>query len=425
MGAFQNRAIIPTANSLQPPDVAVTPIAVPARPRRPGKPAENITRGWQLIACVFLQFAAGFYISYLFRSINALISGQLTADFGLGAGDLGLLTSVYFLTFAAAQIPVGVLLDRHSPRRVQSALLLVAAVGAELFARSEGFAALVLARALIGLGVAAALTAALKAIVRWFPKERIALANGCLVMVGALGAVTATAPAEPLLVWVGWRSLFDLLAIATAGVAAVIYLVVPDDSAPASLPRGAATVSLKTIYTDPRFWRLAPLSAICAGSAWAIQGLWAVPWLTDVEGLDRPSLTQHLFVMAVAVCVGALLLGTAADRLRQRGIGPQVLLGIMAILFIATQVALILRLPLPSYLPWAIVATLGAVPVLSYAILAECFPREVAGRANGALNALHFGAAFLFQYSTGLVLEQWTKHEGRYPTIAYQVAFGL
>src|ERR1700730_11819945 len=118
---------------------------------------------WRAIGLVFLPFAAGYYLSYLFRTINALISAQLTVEFSLGVAGLGLLTSVYFLTFAAAQLPIGVLLDRHGPRRVQSLLLLIAAGGAALFGAAEGFAPLVIARALIGLGVAAALTAGFKA----------------------------------------------------------------------------------------------------------------------------------------------------------------------------------------------------------------------------------------------------------------------
>jgi sugar phosphate permease len=260
--------------------------------------------------------------------------------------------------------------------------------------------------------------------VQWFPKERVALANGTIVMLGALGAVTATAPAELLLASVGWRELFELLAVATAGIAVVIYFVVPDAPA-ATASESWASVSLKTVYADPWFWKLAPLSATCAGSAWALQGLWAAPWLIDVEGVDRPGLVQHLFIMAVAVSAGSFLMGAAADRLRPRGIGPRALLAIVATIFIAAQLALVLRLPLPSQIPWAIVATVGAGHILSYAILAEHFPEEVAGRANGALNVLHFGAAFFFQYSIGLVLEQWTRHDGHYPIIAYQVAFGL
>src|SRR3954468_14080030 len=117
----------------------------------------QVTRTWRLTVRVFLPFAAGYYLSYLFRTINALIVSHLSSDAGLGSANLGLLTSVYFLVFAAAQIPVGILLDRFGPRRVQSALLLVAAAGAELFAMSEGLALLLLARAMIGIGVAAAL----------------------------------------------------------------------------------------------------------------------------------------------------------------------------------------------------------------------------------------------------------------------------
>jgi MFS family permease len=375
-----------------------------------------------LIMRVFLPFVAGYFLSYLFRTINALIAAPLISELGLGAGDLGLLTSVYFLTFAAAQIPIGVLLDRYGPRRIQSALLVAAAAGAALFAVSDNFLALLAGRALMGLGVAAALTAGLKALVLWFPKDRVPLLNGLMIMLGALGAVTATSPADLLLDLIGWRELFGLFAAVTAGCAAMIYLVVPEAGPTA---KSMATVSLKRVYTDPRFWRLAPLSATSIGTAWALHGLWAAQWLRDVEGLDRTALVWHLFIMAVAVSLGALLLGIATDRLGRRGIGPQALLGIVATISITAQLALILRLPLPSYLLWAVVAAVGAATVLSYASLAEYVPKELAGRANGLLNFFHIGAAFALQTATGLVLAHWVPVAGRYPEIAYQAAFAL
>ena len=142
----------------------------------------------RLIACVLLPFAAGYYLSYLFRTINALIAGDLTAELNLSAADLGFLTSVYFLVFAAVQLPLGALLDRYGPRTIQSALLLLASAGALVFALADGLLGLVIGRALLGLGVALALMAGFKAIVLWFPPERLALANGWLVMLGALGA---------------------------------------------------------------------------------------------------------------------------------------------------------------------------------------------------------------------------------------------
>lgn len=375
------------------------------------------------LACVFLPFAAGYYLSYLFRTINALISGHLIADIGLGSADLGLLTSVYFLVFASAQIPVGILLDRFGPRRVQSALLLIAAAGAGLFAISTGFLSLLIARAMIGLGVAAALTAGLKSIVLWFPRERVALLNGYMVMLGSLGAVTATAPAEHLLAWMSWRQLFEILAGATGAAAVLIYVVVPDRvvvPSTASIP-----VTLSSVFSDRRFWRIAPLSATCVGSAWSLQGLWASPWLTDVEGFDRGSLVRQLFIMSIVLSGGAWLFGTTVHYIRRRGIGAESILTTVAALFIAAQLALVLRVPLPSILPWSVVAIVGTATVISFAVIADYFPVELAGRANGALNVLHFGWAFLAQYATGLILEQWPAGDSHKPMLAYQVAFGI
>jgi MFS family permease len=379
---------------------------------------------WRLIVCVLLPFAAGFYLSYLLRTINALISTELTSDLALNPAALGLVTSVYFLTMAALQVPVGVWLDRYGPRRVQSAFMLVAAAGAALFAVANSLSTLVLARLLIGIGFAPALMAGLKAIVSWFPKERIALANGCMVMLGTLGALTATAPAELLLQWTGWRGMFELLAAATAACAALTYFIVPERrvTAPA---RGSASVNLRSIFRDPRFWRLAPLSATCIGTAWALLGLWAAQWLTDVERLDRAGVIRHLLVMTVALSAGALLLGTTADRLRRHGVRPQTILAVVVALFITAQLALILRLPLPSYLLWSMVAAVGGANVLGYAILAEYFPNEAIGRANGALNVFQLTGAFALQYAPGLVIGQWTSEAGHYPAVAYQTAFGL
>lgn len=242
---------------------------------------------------------AGYYLSYVFRTINTLISGQLSADLGLDAANLGLLTSVFFLVFAGVQIPVGTLLDRFGPRRVQSVLLMIAGSGAALFGASSGFLELLVARAMIGIGVSAAAMAGLKAIVTWFPRERIALVNGYMMMLGALGAVTATTPAQWLLEYTGWRGLFELLALATFASALLIYWMVPD-ATPSQLTQPTA-IKLSAIYTDRRFWRIAPLSASCIGSAWSLQALWAAPWMMNVEGLNRESSITHLFMMALGI----------------------------------------------------------------------------------------------------------------------------
>jgi len=377
----------------------------------------------RLVASVLLPFAAGYYLSYLFRSINALIAGDLSAELGLSAADLGLLTSAYFLLFAAVQLPCGVLLDRYGPRLVDSALLLVASAGSLMFALAEGVWTLMLGRALIGLGVAVGLMAGLKAIVLWFPPERVALVNGWYIMLGALGALSATGPAEAVVQGIGWRGLFAMLAASTAVVALLILLVVPEKK-PARGAGSSRKTSFFMIYRDPRFWRIAPLAALGVGTSFSLQGLWAAPWLTDVAGLDRSAVVEHLILMAAVLSASALLVGALAERLRRAGIPTELFLAGTLALSMAAQLALLLDLPVSSYLLFGIIAAGGATPVLSFAILARYFPSEVAGRANAALGVLNMGTAFALQCLSGLIIAQWTADGGHYPAQAHEAAMG-
>jgi MFS family permease len=388
------------------------------------KPADG-DPAWNLVATVLLPFAAGYYLSYVFRTINALISGALVSEFGLSAADLGLLTAVLFLTFGALQLPLGAWLDRYGPRRVQAALLSVAAIGATIFACAPNLLWLILGRALIGLGVAGALMAGLKAFVLWWPAERVALANGWLITLGALGAVTATAPAEMLIASIGWRGLFLLLAILAAIAAALILRFVPERPARGPDEASGAGTTIRTIYRDARFWRLAPLSATTIGSAWALQGLWAGPWLADVEGLPRHDVVMHLLWMAIALSASALILGIAGDRLGRRGVSLSTTFAIATSLALLAQLALVLRWPVPTWLPWIAIAGIGAGTVLSYAIVSEFFPKSASGRASGALNLLHIGYAFVVQLGTGFVVDIWPIEAGRPPPVAYQTALGM
>src|SRR5207248_1829219 len=143
---------------------------------------------------------------------------------------------------------------------IQGVLLVIAAGGATLFGTASSFPELLIARAMIGLGVAGSLMAGLKAIVTWFPRERVALANGWMIMLGSLGAVTATAPAEYLLELIGWRHLFEVLSIVTVAAGGLIYMVVPELAESLEVATANRTpLTLWSIYSDSRFLRVAPL----------------------------------------------------------------------------------------------------------------------------------------------------------------------
>src|SRR5258708_34525812 len=181
-----------------------------------------------IMLVVFCPFAAGYYLSYFYRYINAVIAKDLVQDFGLAPGDLGLLTSAYFLAFAAFQLPLGVLLDRFGPRRCVAALMCVAAAGALTFGLARGLAMLSAGRALVGLGVSAGLGGRIKAFPLWFPRERLPALSGWVIGIGSLGALSATAPVQALARPLGWRALFLGLAALSFAPALLILFLVPE-----------------------------------------------------------------------------------------------------------------------------------------------------------------------------------------------------
>lgn len=374
---------------------------------------------------IFLPFAAGYFLSYLYRTINAVLSPYLIAELRLDATDLGLLTSVYFLTFAAFQLPLGVLLDRFGPRRVAAKLLLFAAAGAGLFAISSNSAGLIVGRGLIGLGVSACLMASFKAFVLWFPAERLPVVNGWVLAAGGLGALAATAPVEAALRLTDWRGVFAGLAGSSFAVALVLLLVVPERGGGAALEGWRSQLrGVVDIFRSRVFWWIAPSSVLSQASFLAIQGLWAGPWLRDVADLDNAVAADHLFWVAAAMVGGFLGMGQLAYRLSRRGVPlVAVAAGGMAS-FMLVQLALLFGAgpPLPL---WVLFGFFGTSGMLNYAMLSQAFPPALAGRVNTALNLLVFVFAFGAQWGMGAIINRWPEAGGGYAEAGYRLAFGL
>jgi len=361
-----------------------------------------------LLLRVFAPFAAGYFLSFLYRVVNAVLAPELLRDLGIGPSTLGLLTATYFIAFASFQLPLGVLLDRFGPRRVEALLLLVAALGALCFARADSIAQLILGRALIGLGVSACLMAAFKAYTQWFTAEKWPLINGFQMAAGGLGALAATSPVQWLLPWAGWRGVFLVLALCTLLVAALVFFLVPEKETAAQGERfGNQIRGIGTVFTSLDFWRVAPLTGLSQATFFAIQGLWASPWLKDVNHLEPAAVVTMLFWVALAMVAGFIGLGALAERLHRLGVSVLVSAVTGMVLFMVVQLLLLVGpsgWTMPLWLGFGFFGTSG---ILAYAALSQRFPVHLAGRVSTALNLLVFVAAFAGQWAIGVIVGWW------------------
>ncbi len=366
-------------------------------------------------------------MSYLLRGANAIIEKDLVAEIGLGPAELGLVTAAYLGAFAVFQLPLGILLDKFGPRRVQILLLSVAAAGILVFSFGQDAETLVVGRALIGLGFAGGLMASFKAVVIWIPEPRRALANALVMSSGAIGLLLATEPLEFVTQLFGWRDVFIALAGVTFFVAFLIFSVVPEKRSTVRAETFANQFrGVGAIFSDRSFWAITPLLATTAGSHIAIQTLWAGPWLRDVGRLEAEAVAAHLLMMAIAFFVGILLTGVVADGLVRRGANLLSVMMFFLLAYIGSQVGIVLGMTGDFLLPqWFAFGMLGQAAILAYPWLATHYGAAQSGKAQTAVNLTIFGAAFALQYVIGAIIEQFpATASGSYDPQSFQVAFG-
>jgi MFS family permease len=397
------------------PDAAgVTSASAVAAPPRVAK----------LVMASIVPFGAGYFFAYLYRVINAVIAPYLVTEFSLSPADLGFLTSAYFMTYAAAQLPLGVLLDRYGPRRTQTGMLCIAATGALVFGLAHSFTMLTVGRALIGLGLCGGLMSCLKANALWWPRERLPLVNGICGGIGAAGALAGTVPVQFALGFIDWHTLFFILVAGTLAVSLFIFLTVPEKAGSASTASlGTQIREMRVIYTSAFYWRTTAFVCLHQGVYLAYQTLWLAPWLRDVAGYDRLQIANTLFCLNLSQFVGAILVGALAERLQRRGITPRACNITAIAISLVVQTLFAAGVTDFATLQAMVYAFAGAATLLVYSILNQHFPAHLAGRVNTLQNMMMFSTAFAAQWGIGAIINLFPGDPMHYSTAAHQTAF--
>ncbi|HSV48112.1 MAG TPA: MFS transporter [Ramlibacter sp.] len=356
---------------------------------------------------VFLAFALTYFFSALLRAITATLAPTLTHEFALQASDLGLLAGGYFLGFAAIQLPLGRLLDRHGPRAVILGFLVAAVAGCAAFALATSFSGLLAARVLCGVGVGACLMAPLTGFRRWLEPTAQLRANSWMLMTGSLGMVASTLPVQWLIPVIGWRALFWALAVLIVLSMAVLACTVPcrTEEPPAAAAAGGQPGSYAQVWRHPYFRRMAPIGFFTYGGMIAMQTLWAGPWLVRVAGHAPVQAAAGLFVINLCMLATFWSWGLLNPWLVRQGLGTDRLIAWGQPLSFVAMAAIVVAGPAAGAWHWALFCVSSTFVSLSQPAVGMAFPPALAGRALSAYNLVIFGGVFLVQWGIGLMID--------------------
>lgn len=358
------------------------------------------------------------------------VAGLPAAErFGVGASVLSLFVVIQLAVYAAAQVPVGMVLDRIGSRRVIAGGAVLLAAGQLMLALAESLPLALAARVLIGLGDATAFVAVLRLVPAWFPARRVPLLTQLTGIIGQAGQVISAVPFLAALDVFGWTPAFLSLAAAGVVVAVLVVLVVrdrPAGRAPAA-PAGAAQASapappLAAAFREPGAWLgffthflgLLPVNTFLL--------LWGVPYMT--EGLGHSAATASAVLTATAVAgvlIGPLMGELVARHPLRRS---WLVLGNAAVMLVVWASLLLPSTPRPVWQLLVLAVALAgsaAAANVGFDFARTFVPRARLGTATGLVNVGGFVASLVSIFAVGLVLDL-VRPTGEYRLADYRIA---
>ena len=373
--------------------------------------------------------AAIYLVSQFLRNSVGVIAPDLAREIGLNAAEIGLLSSAFFFAFAAAQIPLGIALDRYGPKRCMLLCAAIAFLGTLAFAVATTPAGLVTARILMGLGSSCYLMAPLALYARRFPPERFTLLAGIQIGIGTVGTLFVTAPLAWASAAIGWRATFLVVAGFVVVGAILVAIVVREDATDRTGTGKQETLreSLRGVVEVARMPSFLPvflMNFMSYSSYVLIVGLWGGPFLSDVYGYGLTARGDLLMLPAISHIIGVVAWGHA-----ERYFGaykPLVLAGALAT---ATALGLLAALGKPEPSTLAIWLTVfGFLPAFLPVLIAHgrsFLPPHLVGRGMTLFNIGTMGGTFVVQLVSGALIDVFPAQAGIYPLEAYRAVFAV
>jgi sugar phosphate permease len=382
---------------------------------------------------VFLIASLNFFLSQFYRATNAVIAPQLLNDLSLDTEGLGLLSAAFFYSFALAQIPITVFLDRIGPKRMMTALSVAGIMGVLLFSVADSLVTGVAGRLLLGVGMACNLMGTLKLLTLWFPPARFATLSGIVFSIGFVGNIAATTPFVLAVNLMGWRGALQVIAGVNFILILLFYFAVRD--APregTSYPARTNPLNLRDslsrlceLLKKRDFWIVSFGTFSSYGIFSAFQVLWAGPYLMEVMGLSPEGAGNVIFFANIALIIGSSTWGPVSDRILNTR--KWIVVGGHSLLALIT----LCMAMLPPRTGFGVLAILffcfgffRTTGLLMYPQIKELVPLSMAGMAMTGINFFTMVGSAVFLQGLGSLMQSVYPQATRGPA-AFRLVFIL
>lgn len=376
-----------------------------------------------------LGLAQNAVVGFLLAGPAAVIK-EIGDDFGSTPAALGILGSVFFVGYAAMQIPTGMLVDAQGARRtlLQSALLMAA--GSIAFGLSPSYPWALLTRCITGVGAGMVFVPLVAIISQSRLRARFGLYYALLTTLGmGVGIILASLPLPLAAARFGWRAPFVVMGLVTLVVLTPLLRMAAGGSpGQAKTDRPPILEQLqkgfKVWYRSRALWVYSLTLFLVNGGFLAFQGLWAGPYALSILRLSQDQLGVFLLFMPLGAILGYPMAGLASDRLQRRA--PLIFAGcgLCCLMWVSLLAHLFGLAVWPPQLAVAMLAGLMGTIGLGMGLIPSLTPPPLLGVVVGIINTSPFLGVAAFQVLIGVFLDG--KSDGSdFGAYGFAVAFGL
>lgn len=365
---------------------------------------KNHFTAWRIwfLGCLFY-----FYESILQIS-PSVMSHELMRDFNVTSQALGILSGIYFWSYAAMQLPAGLLMDYFGPRRILALATLLCAVSTIAFGLTNYLLMACCARLMIGFGSAFAFIGALKFAANWFKMDKFAFVTGLTATLGMLGGVCGEGPLAWLVDQIGWRHSMIFLGISGFILALFILLLTKDAPQSLQMPQRShepMQKSLNTLIRNSQLWLVAIYGCLMYMGTPVFCGLWGVPFLMYKMHLTKTIAANYISLIFVGWMLASPLWGIFSYHIGRRK--PP-----MIIASLGTFITSIFFIYGPTTYPTLVQVSLFLFGVFSaaflpaFAIAKEHCDKRYVATGLGFMNLMNTLGVAIAQPLTGFILDQ-------------------
>lgn len=367
-----------------------------------------ISYGW------FIWGAAALF--YFYQFILRVSLGVMTHDvmksYNVTSTELGVLSSYYYFSYAALQIPCGIIVDKIGPRKVITLSCILCIFGSLMFANGQDIWFAKIGRLLIGAGASCAFLSSLKVASDWLSPSKFVLATGLTSMVGVIGGTFGQRPFAFLVNEVGWRSSMNIAAVAGIFVALIVWLIVRDKKQEEEeqnitkikyVPQSTLN-ALKFIATNPQCWLIGLFGCIMYLPTSVFAELWGTPYMMKMYNVDNEVASTANIMIFIGIGIGCPAAAWISNKIKSR---KKVMLS-AGILSFSSFLFLVGGPSIPIQVSFIILFVVGLCnggQVLCFTCVKELNPKRISGTTIGFTNTIVTLSGVVFQPLIGLMLD--------------------